>query len=55
MRDTETGRDTGRERSRLPAGSLVWDSIPDPGSRPEAKADAQPVSNPGIPSQNKYS
>ena len=30
MRDTERerGRDTGRERSRLHAGSLMWDSIP---------------------------
>ena len=32
MRDTERerGRDTGRGRSRLPAGRLMWDSIPDP-------------------------
>ena len=34
MRDTHTyrererGRDTGRGRSRLPAGSLTWDLIP---------------------------
>ena len=32
MRDTERererGRDTGRERSRLHAGSPMWDSIP---------------------------
>ena len=28
MRDKETGRDTGREKSRLHAGSLMWDSIP---------------------------
>ena len=30
MRDTERerGRDIGRGRSRLHAGSLVWDSIP---------------------------
>ena len=31
MKDTEErerGRDTGRERSRLHAGSLTWDSIP---------------------------
>ena len=29
MRDTErqSGRDTGRGRSRLPVGSLMWDSI----------------------------
>ena len=30
MRDTETGQDTGRGRSRLPLGSLMWDSIPEP-------------------------
>ena len=31
MRDRERkrGRDTGRGRSRLHAGSLMWDSIPD--------------------------
>ena len=28
MRDTERGRDTGRGRSRLHAGSPMWDSIP---------------------------
>ena len=27
-RHRERGRDTGRERSRLHAGSLMWDSIP---------------------------
>ena len=27
MRDTERGRDTGRERSRLHADSPMWDSI----------------------------
>ena len=27
-RERERGRDTGRERSRLHAGSLMWDSIP---------------------------
>ena len=33
MRDTERyrGRDTGRGRSRLHAGSPMWDSIPGPG------------------------
>ena len=30
MRDTERGRDIGRGRSRLPAISLMWDSIPGP-------------------------
>ena len=52
MRDTHTerGRDIGRgNRSRLHAGSPMWDSIPDPGITPELKADAQPLSHPGIP------
>ena len=66
---TERGRDTGRERSRLHAGTPMWDSIlgphgqrekqapcrdPDvglhpwtPGSRPELKAEAQPLGHPG--------
>ena len=30
MRHTERGKDTGRGRSRLPVGSLMWDSIPGP-------------------------
>ena len=30
MRDTEIGRDIGRRRSRLHAGSWMWDSIPGP-------------------------
>ena len=36
MRDTERGRDISRGRSRTP------------GSRPELKADAQPLSYPGV-------
>ena len=49
MRDTERVRDTGRKRSRLPVGSLMQDSIPGPwGSLPELKADAQPLSPPGV-------
>ena len=28
MRDIVRGRDIGRERGRLHAGSLIWDSIP---------------------------
>ena len=39
-RPTERGRDTGRGRSRLPAGSPMWDSIPGPGISPGVKADA---------------
>ena len=49
MRDTKRSRDVGRGRSRLHAGSLIWDSIPDPGSRPEPKADTQLLSHPGVP------
>ena len=30
MRDTDRGRDIGRGRSRLPAGSVMGDSIPGP-------------------------
>ena len=30
-REREKGRDTGRERSRLPTRSPMWDLIPDPG------------------------
>ena len=52
MRDTERGRDTGRGRSRLHAGSPMRDSIPGPGSRPEPKADAQLLSHPGVPNEN---
>ena len=51
MRNTERerGRDMGRGRSRLLAGSLMWDSIPNPEITPELKADAQPLRHPGIP------
>ena len=33
MRDTERGRDIGRERSRLHAGSLMWDHQDCPGTK----------------------
>ena len=55
MRDTKiererhTGRDIGRGRRRFPAGSLMQDWILDLGSRPALKADAQPLSYPGVP------
>ena len=39
--ETERGRDTGRGRSRLHAGSPTWDSIPGLESSPGLKADAQ--------------
>ena len=53
MRDTKgkRGRDIGRGRSRLHAGSLMQDSIlgpQDPGT-PEAKAGTKPLSHPGVP------
>ena len=47
--ETQSEVETGRGRSRIPGRSLMWDSIPDPGSRPELKADAQQLSHPGIP------
>ena len=50
MRDTERGRDKGRGRSRLPHGGADAGLDPmTPGSCPEAKADAQPLSHPGAP------
>ena len=56
MRDTqgrERGRDTGRGRSKLHAGSLMRDSIPGidprtPESSPEPMAGAKPLSHPKI-------
>ena len=47
--ETQREAETQRGRSGLLAGSLIWDSIPRPGSRPGPKADAQPQSHPGIP------
>ena len=46
----ERGRDIGRGRSRLPAGAWfrTWWSWT-PGSQPESKADAQPLSHLGAP------
>ena len=44
---THRGRDTGRGRSKLPAG---FDPRT-PGSPTQPKADAQPLSHPGAPSQ----
>ena len=49
MRDTERGRDTGKREKQAPAGEPKEGL--DPGileSRPEPKADAQPLSHPGI-------
>ena len=50
MRDRERGRDTGRGRSRLHAGSPMWDSILGPWEHGhEQKADTQPLSHPDAP------
>ena len=59
MRDRERGRDIGRGRGRLPVGSPMWDSIlgldpGTPGSHPESKADAQPLSHPGVAPPRRF-
>ena len=63
MRDTHTARerDTRRDKQREKQAlrkSPTWDSIPNPGSRPdkrpEPKADAQPLRHPGIPLSMLY-
>ena len=45
MRNTEGEEETQAEGEAGP----MWDSILGPGSRPELKADAQPLSHPGVP------
>ena len=54
MRDTqrERGRDTGRGRSRLHAGSLMWDLIP--ALWDHALSQRQMLSHPGIPPGEFY-
>ena len=47
MRDTGRGRDTDRGRSRCLTRSPMRDSIPE--SRPEPKADVQPLSHARVP------
>ena len=48
--ERETSRDKGTGRSRLHAGSPMWDSIPGPlGSRPGLKAGTKPLSHPDVP------
>ena len=50
MRDTaEKSRDTGSGRSRLLAGTLMWDLVPGPQDHTEPKADSQLLSHLGIP------
>ena len=55
MRDTqrEKGRDTGRGRSRLHAGSQTWDSIQGPQDQALAEGGAKPLRHPGCPSNVK--
>ena len=50
MRDTKRGRGIGRGRSRLPAEPDEGHNPRALGSRPELKADIQPLSHPGVPS-----
>ena len=51
MRDTERGQDTVRGRSRFPAETPMWDSIPGPRDHTlsQRQIDAQPLSHRGIP------
>ena len=49
MRNTKRGREVGRGRSRLPVGTRCGTQSQDPGSCPEATAEAQPLSHPGVP------
>ena len=49
----ERGRDTDRGRSRLLTGILMWDLIPGPRNQAEPKADAHPLSHPGVPNKTK--
>ena len=47
--ESERGRDIGTGRSRLHAGSLMGDSIPDLRIRPWAEGSTKPLSHPGCP------
>ena len=51
MRDTERekGAETGRGRTRLPTGSMIWDSIPNPRITPWAKDRCSTTEPPGVP------
>ena len=48
MRDTKERQRHRQREKQAPASSLMQDSIPDAGSWPEPKVDAQPPSHPGI-------
>ena len=55
MRDTERGRNTGRGRSRLPAGDPDMGLNPGiPGLPPEPKVDTQSLSHPGAPPPKSF-
>ena len=45
----ERGRDTGRGRSRLHAGSLMWDSILGLQDHARTEGGAKPLSHLGLP------
>ena len=50
MRDTEREADTQAEEKQASCGeSDVGLDLRTPGSQPEPKADAQPLSHPGVP------
>ena len=54
-RERERGRDTGRGRNRLHAGSPMWDLIP--GLQDHAlgqRQAAKPLSHPGIPRKQDF-
>ena len=54
-RHRERGRDPGRGRSRLHEGRPDVGLDPGtPGSGPEPKAEAQPLSHPGVPAQENF-
>ena len=53
-RHRERGRDIGRGRSRLPAGSPMWNQIPGPQDQILSRRQTtQPLSHRGIPKQTK--
>ena len=56
MSNIERGRDIGRERHRLPMGSLMQDAIPGPGDHDlsQRQIDAQPLSHPSDPIYKIY-
>ena len=50
----EGGRDIGRGRSRLHAGSPMWDSILDPGIMPSAEGGCSTTEPPRLPSSPHF-